>query len=116
MTITFYLLLTYLNLTKQRKNFDWKRLEHKMNVFFGIYSMLWLLVVGFNIFTYFTSIPLFIFFSILTLWLVAEWITDKAILVFGKNVDIMQKEFMSVNEESVKEAERLAKLDEKHHK
>jgi hypothetical protein len=116
MTITFYLLLTYLNLTKQRKIFDWKRLEDKLNIFFGIYSFLWLLFVGGSIFTYFVSIPIFIVFITVTFWLIAEWLTDKAILIYGKNKDIMQKEFMSVNEESVEEAERLAKLDEKHHK
>ena len=116
MTITFYLLLTYLNLTNQRKNFDWKRLETKMNVFFGIYSFLWLLFVGFTILTFFVSKILFVIFAVLTAWLVAEWISDKAILIYGKNKIIMQNEFMAVNKKSVIEAERLAKLDEKHHK
>jgi len=116
MTITFYLLLTYLNLTNQRKKFDWKRLEQKMNVFFGIYSVIWLSVIAITIFTFFVSTPLFIIYFIILLWLIAEWISNKAILIYGKNKDIMQKEFMSVNEESLKEAELLAKLDKKHHK
>lgn len=116
MTITFYILLTYLNLTKQRKNFDWKKLETKMNVFFGIYSFLWLLIVASTIFFFFVSIPVFVISAIILTWLCAEWINDKAILIYGKNKEIMQKEFMSVNEESVREAVRLAKLDKKHHK
>jgi len=116
MTITFYILLAYLNLTKQRKIFDWKTLEHKMNVFFGIVTTLWMLAIGGAIFFYFVSIPIFIFFLVISLWLIAEVITDRAILIFGKHREILQREFMSVNLESVKEAERLAKLNEKHHK
>ena len=46
----------------------------------------------------------------------AEWLNDGAILIYGKNKEIMQKEFMSVNKESLKEAEMLSKLDKKHHK
>ena len=116
MTITYYLLLTYLNLTKQREKFDWKRLETKMNIFFGIYSFLWLLIVALTIFIFFISTPVFIILLVILSWLIAEWITDRAILIFGKHKDIMQNEFMSVNEESVKEAERLAVLNKKHHK
>jgi len=116
MTITFYILLAYLNATGQRKKFDWKTLEQKMNVFFGIYSVLWLLTVGLALFTFFVSIPIFIILTIICVWLCAELLTDSAILIYGKNKEIMQKEFMSVNEESVREAERLGKLMEKHHK
>ena len=116
MTITFYLLLTYLNLTNQRKSFDWKPLEQKMNTFFGIYTSLWLLVCGLTLFMFFVSIPIFIFFAIILCWLIAEWISNKAILIYGKNKDIMQKEFMAVNKESVDEAVKLAKLNKKHHK
>lgn len=116
MTITFYVLLAYLNLTKQRRKFDWKSLEHKMNVFFTIYTILWIIALGGAIFAFYVSIPLCIFLSIVTLWLIAELITDHAITIYGKNKEILQKEFMSVNKEALKEIERLSKLYEKHHK
>ena len=115
MSITFYLLLTYLNLTKQRKKFDWKRLETKMNVFFGIYSVLWLLVCLLAIFMFFVSIIVFIPLVIILVWMIMELITDRAILIYGKNKEILQKEFMSVNEESVQQAIKEGKYN-KHHK
>jgi hypothetical protein len=116
MTITFYLLLTYLNLTGKRKSFVKKNLEKKMNWFFGIYSFLWLLMVGSAIFFYFVSIPIFISCLVISLWLIAEQITDHAILIKGKNKIILQKEFMSVDKESLKEAETLNNLNKNHHK
>ena len=116
MTITFYLVLIYLNIFGLRKNFKQKRLESKMNVFFGIYSALWLLFIGGAIFFYFLSTTVFIIFLLLSLWLIAEQITDHAILIKGKNKIILQKEFMEVDKEFLKEAEKLSKLNKKHHK
>lgn len=113
MTLTYFILLTYLNLTKQRKKFDWKRLEEKMNVFFGIYSFLWLLFVGLTIFSFFVSTTVFIITLTITLWMISELISDRAILIRGKHKDILQKEFMSVNQESVKQALMDAKNNDK---
>ena len=87
-----------------------------MSVFFGMYSFLWLLVTGLSIFLFFISIPAFIPLIIIFVWMCAEWLNDNAILIYGKHKDIMQNEFMSVNKESVKEAELLGNLDKKHHK
>lgn len=101
MTITFYLLLAYLNLTGQRKKFDWKRLETKLNVFFGIYSFLWLLICLFVLFTFFVSIITFIPLTIILVWLILELISNDAILIYGKNLEILHKEFMNVNKDSV---------------
>jgi hypothetical protein len=116
MTITFYILLLYLNLTGQRKKFSWKRLETKMNVFFGIYSTLWVLIILLVLFTYFVSTVTFIPLVIILVWLNLELITDHAILIYRQNKIIMQKEFMEVNKESLKQSELLGNLDKKHQK
>lgn len=115
MTITFYILFAYLNLTGQRKKFDWKRLETKMNVFFGIYSTLWVLVCLLVVFTFFVSIITFIPLVIILSWMILELITNNAILIYGKNKDVLQNEFMSVNQESVDHSIRGGKFN-KHNK
>ena len=115
MTITFYLLLLWLNLTNRRKKFDWQRLEQKVGAFFNIYMMLWLAVTALTIFFYFVSIPVFIIFATVFVWFLLELFVKKTILVYGKNKEILQKEFMSVNKASVDQAIKEAKKN-KHHK
>lgn len=97
MTITFYILLGYLNLTKQYEKFVWKSLEHKMNVFFGIYSVLWCLIIIMTLFTFFVFKPLFVIFALLMIWLIAEFITGHAILIRNKHKEILKNEILGDN-------------------
>ena len=115
MTITFYILLTFLNWTGLRRKFDWKRMETKMNWFFGIYTSLLMLVFGLTIFMYSISTFTFVLLLVVSLWLIAEWVTDKAILIYGANKIILHKEFMGVNKESVEDAVKNT-IKDKHHK
>ena len=115
MTITFYLLLTILNWTGLRRNFDWKKMESKMNWFFGIYTTLIVLMFGLSIFLYFVSIIGFVITLTITLWFIGEWVTDKAILIYGTNKTILHEEFMGVNKDSVEEAKKNT-IKDKHHK
>ena len=96
MTITFYILLGILNITKTRELFNKKRLENKLNVFLSIYTSLWGILLGISIVMYFVSLPFFILCLILLSWFIAEIFINKAVFIYGKNKEILQNEFMNV--------------------
>jgi len=96
MTITFYFLLFFLKITKTKEYFIKKRAEIKLNIYFTIYTSIWLITIGFILAMYYISIVGLILSILILIWLITEVITNKTILIYGKNKEILQKQFMDV--------------------